>query len=477
MRTKASERRFERGAWWTVTAVFLFALTVISSTVYILAMPGDGWQIDYGDRDQGNHRLTYFMGAWETPLLVGDVVTAVNGHPLPTSVQMRPSPPPADWVSGGTVNYTIQRQGETIDMPVTLHRLSLRGILRGIANTMRADLSQWSWFFVGLLVFWLRPNNKASRLLFIAGTCFVIATKIGWAATTVSLDVAPPLIWYLNFVTSFFFGWLFFPTLILLLLTFPLPLWPLTRFPRLTPTLFYGIPLVITAFTLLTSLTAPATALLFVEAVLIFATAVTAIVQVYRQKQNRVARAQVTWVALGIGISIGGSLIFYLLEYTGVLSYGDNLIWSILSWPLSLALPICLAIAILRYRLFDINVIVRKTLVYAVLSGLLALVYFGLVVLLQSIFDSVSGQQSPIAIVISTLVIAALFNPLRQRVQAIIDRRFFRKKYDAQQVLAQFAQTARDETDMEALQAELLRVVQETMQPEGVSLWLQEPRR
>ena len=476
MRTEASDRRFDRGAWWTVTAVFFFVLIVITTTVYILALPGDGWQIDYGDRDQGNHRLTYFMGTWETPLLVGDVVTAVNGQPLTDDVQMRSSPPPTNWVNGDTVNYTLQRQGKMIDVPVTLHRLPLSGILRGIANTMLDELSQWSWFFVGLLVFWLRPNNKASRLLFIAGTCFIIVTKIGWAGTTVSLDFVPPAIWYIDFVADFFFGWLFFPTLILLLLTFPLPLWPLTRFPRLTPALFYGIPLAITAFTLLTSLTAPATALLFVEAVLIFVTAVTAIVQVYRQKQNRVARAQVTWVALGIAISIGGTLIIYLLEYSGVVSYGDNLIWSILSWPLSLALPICLAIAILRYRLFDINVIIRKTLVYAVLSGLLALVYFGLVVLLQSIFDSVSGQQSPIAIVISTLVIAALFAPLRQRVQAVIDRRFFRKKYDAQQVLAQFAQTARDETDMAALQAELLRVVQETMQPEGVTLWLKDSK-
>ena len=137
-----------------------------------------------------------------------------------------------------------------------------------------------------------------------------------------------------------------------------------------------------------------------------------------------------------------------------------------------IALPIGIGIAILRYQLWDIDVIIRKTAVYAVLTALLALVYIGLVVLLQNAFDSVSGQQSPIAIVICTLVIAALFAPLRQRVQAFIDRRFFRKKYDAQQVLAQFAQTARDETDMEVLTAELIRLVQETMQPETVGIWL-----
>ncbi|MGD8750136.1 MAG: hypothetical protein PVG14_01870 [Anaerolineales bacterium] len=153
---------------------------------------------------------------------------------------------------------------------------------------------------------------------------------------------------------------------------------------------------------------------------------------------------------------------------TGVFLFGISLM--LMSFA---GIAIASAIAILRYRLWDIDVIIRRTLQYTLLIGILALIYFGGVVLIQSIFSGLTGSaDSPFITVLSTLAIAALFNPLRGRIQDFIDRRFYRAKYDAERTLARFAATARDEVDLEQLSDALLAVVEETMQPEQAKLWL-----
>jgi hypothetical protein len=191
----------------------------------------------------------------------------------------------------------------------------------------------------------------------------------------------------------------------------------------------------------------------------------------YRLAQD-VERAQIKWLLFaGAFFVIFYALTFFLTNPNDEwLNNGVNNLLFTLS---ILAFPVSIAIAIFRYRLYDIDVIIRKTLVYSLVTVLLALVYFGSVILLQRLVSALTGiEQSPLAVVISTLAIAALFTPLRQRIQNAVDRRFYRRKYDAQQVLAAFALTARDETDLDALTGELARVVQETLQPEQVSVWL-----
>jgi hypothetical protein len=147
-----------------------------------------------------------------------------------------------------------------------------------------------------------------------------------------------------------------------------------------------------------------------------------------------------------------------------------------------IGLPTAIGIAVLRYRLYEIDILINRTLVYGSLTILLAVVYFGGVTATQTVFRALTGQeeQPQLAIVVSTLIIAALFNPLRRRIQSFIDRRFYRSKYDARKTLEAFSAKLRDETDLDALNNELVGVVEETMQPARVSLWLRPdtvPRR
>jgi hypothetical protein len=139
-----------------------------------------------------------------------------------------------------------------------------------------------------------------------------------------------------------------------------------------------------------------------------------------------------------------------------------------------LGMPVAVGIPILRHTLYDIDVVINRTLVYGALSILLALIYFGGVAATHTLLRALTGQeeQPQLAIVVSTLVIAALFNPLRQRIQSFVDRRFYRRKYDARKTLEAFSARLRNDSDLDALSEDLVGVVRETMLPSHVSLWL-----
>jgi hypothetical protein len=197
----------------------------------------------------------------------------------------------------------------------------------------------------------------------------------------------------------------------------------------------------------------------------------------YRRSKGE-QREQIKWIAFAASVVV----IVYLIAMVGSLFF--PLGWGSAGTPLWLgllqqaalasftAVPIAVGFAVLKYRLYDIDIVINRTLVYGTLTITLVALYFGGIVVLQRVFVLLTGQQSTLAVVASTLAIAALFVPLRRRVQGFVDRRFYRRKYDARKTLEAFSAKLRDETDLEALNNDLVGVVRETMQPAHVSLWL-----
>jgi hypothetical protein len=231
---------------------------------------------------------------------------------------------------------------------------------------------------------------------------------------------------------------------------------PLDDFPRITNP--YGVDSPI--------LEAVAIAGAILASASMVASAVSLIVRMRRA--GRAERQQIKWLAYGGAVSVGAVFV------GGVISiWSPDAAISVIGFGL-LGVPIFTGVAIARYRLYDIDIIINRTLVYGSLTALLALMYFAVVTLTQALLRTLTDQERlpQLVVVASTLVIAALFNPLRRRIQSFIDRRFYRRKYDARKTLEAFSVKLRDETDLEALRDDLVGVVRETMQPAHVSLWL-----
>jgi hypothetical protein len=192
--------------------------------------------------------------------------------------------------------------------------------------------------------------------------------------------------------------------------------------------------------------------------------AATSLIVRFRRSRG-VERQQMKWMAFAASLLLVTQFSWFISEDLARL----------LSGLVFMAMPIAVCVAILRYRLYDIDLIINRTLVYGVLTAILGLVYFGLVVVLQQVTQPLT-PESDLAVAGSTLAVAALFRPARSRVQSFIDRRFYRHKYDAAQALEEFNARLRDEIDLESLRHELLGVVGDTMQPARASLWLRSPR-
>ncbi len=330
-----------------------------------------------------------------------------------------------------------------------------------------------SFFVVGALVFWRRSNDWVALLLSLMLTLWTVEGIQNLGAFMPIVNTLYAIVNGIFAIFPFIFPnghfvpsrtrWVAFPFILL---------WLPISFSSFFPTVGAEVS------NFIFSIYLPVTGSLW------FLAAGYSAIYRYVRVSTAIERQQTKWVLVGLLSSVITLIPFVIVEsmFPPSRPSPERLAFMYLVFlPVSalsyLFLPSGIAFAILRYRLYDIDIIIRRTLIYAALTAALAFVYFGSVVLLQQLFHALTGQSSEIAIIISTLAIAALFNPLRRRVQDTIDHRFYRRKYDAQKVLERFAVTVRDEVELDKLTGELLNVVGETMQPTQASLWLNERRR
>ena len=326
------------------------------------------------------------------------------------------------------------------------------------------------WFMVGGVIFWRKSDERMALLASFALVIFPIA--FSGTITTAAL----PQTWQFPLETMKFLGGMIF--------TICLYVFPSGQFvPRWTPWLLIGWAIEESGVTFLStvplneSLRSSINGFLFIG---LLASIIAVQIYRYRKVSTSKQRQQTKWVVYGLTVAISGFVATLIMESIFFATDNQsgppaNLIGFTLLDFFLLFIPLSIGFAILRSRLWDIDIIINRTLVYGTLSLMLVLIYFGLVFAVQYLLRGIINQNNDVAIVVSTLVIAALFNPLRHRIQKIIDRRFYRRKYDAAKTLAAFSVTLRNEVDLMKLKEELIGVVQETMQPEHVSLWLRKP--
>jgi hypothetical protein len=389
--------------------------------------------------------------------------------------------PHPQWQVGQTVTYTVLRHGHRLSVPVTL----VPYLWQEVAG------EEWSLLLflvvfglVGTYVFVRRPTDRTAPILFLS-TSTLLAHNTVWAIGMQVSDITGGLGFWLRTIMALVVNPVSFAALLHFALLFP-RVHPVLRGRRwLIPSL-YTFPFVANLVYLATTralargtldwiapgnLAGNVLALLY--AILIVLVWVS---NVRARHLDALARQQTRLLSLAAMFSAGCFLLLWILP-------ADVLQHPIINLNalglLLLPIPIALAIAILRYGIFDIDVLINRALVYGTLTAILAAVYFAVVLGAQFLGERLTGQTAPPAwlIVITTLLVAALFTPLRGRLQAGIDRRFYRSKYDAARTLEAFAATLRTETDLEELRRQLVEVVEGTMQPAHVSLWLRAPER
>jgi hypothetical protein len=458
------ESRFGLSAWLVLSITIALVVYTIANLAYRYTLPTDGWDVNEGNLPG----FAYTKNLMEIPsrLQPGDRVIAIEG--IPADWQTIQSSPTIQeiWQAGATLDYTVSRQGEETHVLVTLEQWQLGVWLPNTLSDpgqLAALLSVCILLALAVFIFFRQPRNPAAGAFLIIIAILAIS-KISETLPSGFPEWIDPVANLIQNKVNWYILLALFPfALIRFALVFPHPKPIHQRHPWLS---FAAGAIGVVLISLAPE--SPISWFWFVFSLLL-----TVIILIHNGSTMRdaVSQAQLRWGLGGLVIGLGILALMLLASTSGLFEINQDS-FNLTSSFATTVMGSMLAVSILRYRLFDIDILIRRTVVYTILTATLALVYFGMTVLLEGVLRSLVGGSGQVATVISTLAIAALFNPLRIRIQDFIDRRFYRRKYNAEHALAVFATAARAETDQETLTAQVVNIVQNTMQPETVNLWL-----
>ena len=465
-------------------ATLLLAGLLIGLGLLVVAVrigtPSDGAFLDNSKPSVGPGGLAVTTIGAETVdgLRDGDVVVAVAGTPVEEHARRLLSPAgiPGWWRVGETVTYTVERDGQRLDVPVRLTSYSLASAARRAWGQVLFGVLLLA---VGAFVFARRPDDPAARLLFLFLTANCVASSVSNALDLQISDFVGGIGFWAHWAAVMPTALVIVGAWLCFALRFPQPHPLLVRHPRAVRLAATGAPAASIAVGLVATGLSTESALGWAAAVntlmltmylVSIVVVISATIANFRvAAADPVARRQAKWVMLALLTFAFAAGFFWVLP---VLLGRDPWVSEQVLSPIGVVVPLGLAIAILRHNVFDVDLIFNRALVYGSLVGTLASLYWASVVVLQRLFGLVGGELSDLAVVVSTLGIAALLNPLRQRLQAVVDRRFDRQKYDAAKTLAAFSASVRDEVDLDQLTRRLAAVVEDTMQANQVTVWL-----
>ncbi len=462
---------------WGVLALGLsfFLMAAVAFTLRIVTIGSDGATTDArAYAFQPNYVEVFAYPNSPGPLQTGDRVIAVNGVTM-REWAVRLFVPNSNHISFAPDTltlYRVLRKGQPLTLLVALKPRTFVSVFQ----------ARWGFFifvFVAeVLAFWLlirRPQVPAVRVFFI--WAMLGSQMYLWALPLGVGDIVTGYGFWLGRFLVAGMAVLFYPALVHFALLYPRPSGAVRRHPWILPALYLGAIVIYFAIisyfwaaapSILEGLSASSRAVSVISVIYLLA-ALTIIVLQYQRSQPGPDRQRAKWALLGGSIAVISGLIIGVLgpilvgrTWIDVNFYGLTL----------LAFPISMAIAMWRYHLFDVDVIIRKSFFYFVVTAILVVSYIGAIIFFEAFFRQFTRQNSRPAVALATAIIMLLFNPVRQRVQRAVDRLFYRTNYDAAQLLAHFAATARDEADLPKILNELEQVITSSLQPASISVWL-----